>query len=54
MASLKDLRSRIGSVTNTRKITRAMKLVAAARFRRAQEATVRMRPYAYRIGDMCA
>jgi F-type H+-transporting ATPase subunit gamma len=54
MASLKDLRRRIGSVTNTRKITRAMKLVAAARLRRAQEATVRMRPYAYRIGDMCA
>lgn len=54
MASLKDLRRRIGSVKNTRKITRAMKLVAAARLRRAQEAIVRMRPYAYRIGDMCA
>ncbi len=54
MASLKDLRRRIGSVKNTRKITRAMKLVAAARLRRAQEAIVRMRPYAHRVGDMCA
>lgn len=54
MASLKDLRRRIGSVKNTRKITRAMKLVAAARLRRAQEAIVRLRPYAYRIGDVCA
>lgn len=54
MASLKDLRRRIGSVKSTRKITRAMKLVAAARLRRAQEAIMRMRPYAYRIGDMVA
>ncbi len=54
MASLKDLRRRIGSVKSTRKITRAMKLVAAARLRRAQEATLRMRPYAYRLGDMVA
>jgi F-type H+-transporting ATPase subunit gamma len=54
MASLKDLRRRIGSVKSTRKITRAMKLVAAARLRRAQESIVRMRPYAWRIGDMCA
>lgn len=54
MASLKDLRRRIGSVKSTRKITRAMKLVAAARLRRAQEAIVRMRPYAYRMGDMVA
>jgi len=54
MASLKSLRTRIGSVTNTRKITRAMKMVAAAKLRRAQENIVRMRPYAYRIGDMIA
>ncbi|MCO4761418.1 MAG: ATP synthase F1 subunit gamma [Myxococcales bacterium] len=54
MPSLKSLRTRIGSVTNTRKITRAMKLVAAAKLRRAQENIVQMRPYAYRIGDMIA
>ena len=54
MPSLKSLRTRIGSVTNTRKITRAMKMVAAAKLRRAQENIVQMRPYAYRVGDMIA
>jgi len=43
--SLKAIRKRIGSVKNTQKITRAMKLVAAARLRRAQEAIVAARPY---------
>jgi F-type H+-transporting ATPase subunit gamma len=43
---LKTIRKRIASVKNTQKITRAMKLVAAARLRRAQENIVRMRPYA--------
>ena len=43
---LKIIRKRIQSVKNTQKITRAMKLVAAARLRRAQENIVRMRPYA--------
>ena len=52
MPSLKSLRRRIGSVKNTRQITRAMKLVAAAKLRRAQENIVKMRPYAYRMGDM--
>jgi F-type H+-transporting ATPase subunit gamma len=46
MANLKAIRTRIASVKNTRKITRAMKLVAAARLRKAQEAITRMRPYA--------
>jgi F-type H+-transporting ATPase subunit gamma len=46
MANLKAIRRRISSVKNTRKITRAMKLVAAARLRRAQENITRMRPYA--------
>src|SRR5688500_2698241 len=46
MPSLKTIRKRIGSVKNTRKITRAMKLVAAAKLRRAQEAIVAARPYA--------
>jgi len=44
--NLKAIRRRIGSVKNTQKITRAMKLVAAARLRRAQENITRMRPYA--------
>jgi F-type H+-transporting ATPase subunit gamma len=43
--SLKSIRKRISSVKNTRKITRAMKLVAAARLRRAQDAIVAARPY---------
>jgi F-type H+-transporting ATPase subunit gamma len=46
MPSLKAIRKRIGSVKNTRKITRAMKLVAAAKLRRAQDAIVAARPYA--------
>ena len=49
MADLKDIRKRIVSVQNTRQITRAMKMVAAAKLRRAQEAIVNARPYAYRI-----
>jgi F-type H+-transporting ATPase subunit gamma len=44
--NIKAIRSRIASVKNTQKITRAMKLVAAARLRRAQENITRMRPYA--------
>ncbi|MDD9936164.1 MAG: ATP synthase F1 subunit gamma [Myxococcales bacterium] len=44
--NLKEIRTRIASVKNTQKITRAMKLVAAARLRKAQEAITRMRPYA--------
>jgi F-type H+-transporting ATPase subunit gamma len=44
--NIKAIRSRIVSVKNTQKITRAMKLVAAARLRRAQENITRMRPYA--------
>ena len=46
MPSLKAIRKRIGSVKNTRKITRAMKLVAAAKLRRAQENIIAARPYA--------
>ncbi|HEY7610163.1 MAG TPA: F0F1 ATP synthase subunit gamma [Alphaproteobacteria bacterium] len=52
MASLKDLRNRIGSVRNTRKITSAMKMVAGAKLRRAQEAAEAARPYADRMGRM--
>lgn len=46
MPSLKDIRRRIGSVKNTQKITRAMKLVSAAKLRRAQDAMLMLRPYA--------
>lgn len=49
MASLKDLRNRIGSVKNTRKITKAMQMVAASKLRRAQEAAEAARPYAERM-----
>ena len=50
MASLRDIRRRINSVKNTRKITRAMKLVAAAKMRKAQEAAVSAKPYQETIG----
>ena len=46
MASLIDIKRRIQSVKNTQKITRAMKMVAASKLRRAQEAIVQARPYA--------
>ena len=46
MPSLRDIRNRIGSVKNTRQITKAMKMVAAAKLRCAQDAVVRTRPYA--------
>ncbi|HEU0223741.1 MAG TPA: F0F1 ATP synthase subunit gamma [Paracoccaceae bacterium] len=49
MPSLKDLKVRIESVRNTRKITSAMKMVAAAKLRRAQEAAEAARPYANRM-----
>jgi F-type H+-transporting ATPase subunit gamma len=49
MASAKDLRRRIGSVKNTQQTTKAMKMVSAAKLRRAQEAIQNQRPYAKRI-----
>src|SRR5262245_44942317 len=49
MASQKDIRKRIQSVKSTRQITRAMKMVAAAKLRRAQDAIINSRAYAYRI-----
>jgi F-type H+-transporting ATPase subunit gamma len=49
VADLKSLRKRIGSVKNTQKITRAMKMVAAARLNRAQQRITSMRPYAVRV-----
>jgi len=54
MASLKSLRNRIASVKATRKITKAQQMVAAARFRRAQEAAIAARPYAEKMGHVIA
>jgi F-type H+-transporting ATPase subunit gamma len=54
MPSLKDLRGRINSVKSTRKITSAMKMVAAAKLRRAQQAAEAARPYAQRMEAMLA
>ena len=54
MASLKDMRNRIASVKATRKITKAMQLVAAAKLRRAQEAATAARPYAVRMDRVLA
>ena len=54
MPSLKEIRNRIRSVKNTQKITRAMKLVAAAKLRRAQDAVVASRPYARKMREMLA
>jgi F-type H+-transporting ATPase subunit gamma len=52
MPSLKDLRKRIGSVRSTQQITNAMKMIAAARLRRAQEAAEQARPYAAKLTEM--
>jgi F-type H+-transporting ATPase subunit gamma len=54
MASLKDMRTRIASVKATRKITKAMQMVAAAKLRRAQEAATAARPYAERMDRVLA
>lgn len=52
MASLRDIRKRISSVKNTQQVTRAMKMVAAAKLRRAQERIFETRPYAYKIAEI--
>ena len=52
MAAVQDIKRRIRSVRNTRKITRAMELVAAAKLRRAQARIEAMRPYAERMGEL--
>lgn len=54
MANLKELKNRIGSVTSTQKITKAMKMVAAAKLRHAEEAANAARPYAERMDSMMA
>src|ERR1700756_3431910 len=52
MANVLDLRRRIRSVKNTRQITKAMKMVSAARLRRAQERAMQARPYAQMITNV--
>lgn len=52
MASLKELKNRIGSVKNTQKITKAMQMVAAAKLRKAQEAAEASRPYSDRLNSI--
>ncbi len=52
MANLRDIRNRIGSVNNTQQITKAMKMVAAAKLRKAQDRMVQTRPYAAKIQDV--
>ncbi|MDH5488988.1 MAG: F0F1 ATP synthase subunit gamma, partial [Rhodospirillaceae bacterium] len=52
MANLKDLKNRIESVKSTRKITSAMKMVAAAKLRRAQDAAENARGYSERMARM--
>jgi len=52
MATLRDIQRRIKSVQSTQKITKAMKLVAAAKFRRAQERILEARPYAKKMNEL--
>ena len=54
MASTQDLKRRVRSITNTRKVTKAMELVASARLRRSQQRTEAMRPYADRMLELMA
>ena len=54
MASLRDIRSRISSVQSTQQVTRAMKMVAAAKLRKSQERIFATRPYAYQISEIIA
>jgi F-type H+-transporting ATPase subunit gamma len=49
MANLKEIRTRISSVSSTRQITSAMKMVSAAKLRKAQDAIIQMRPYAWKL-----
>jgi F-type H+-transporting ATPase subunit gamma len=52
MANLKDIRNRIKSVTSIQQVTKAMKMVAAAKMRRAQENMEQARPYTHRLSEM--
>ncbi len=50
--ALKEVRNRIQSVKSTQQITKAMKMVSAAKLRRAQDAIIQMRPYAQKLQEM--
>jgi F-type H+-transporting ATPase subunit gamma len=52
MANLKDIRTRIASVKSTQQVTNAMKMVSAAKLRKAQDAIVQIRPYAYKLNEI--
>ena len=52
MASLKDIRTRITSVSKTKQITSAMKMVAAAKLKRAQDAIMQLRPYSNKLEEL--
>jgi F-type H+-transporting ATPase subunit gamma len=52
MANLKEIRTRIASVTTTRQITSAMKMVSAAKLKRAQDAVLQLRPYVLRLSEI--
>src|SRR5690625_4378129 len=52
MANLRDIRTRITSIRNTEQITRAMKMVAAAKLRKAQQRMLATRPYAGKMGEL--
>lgn len=54
MANLKEVRNRISSVTSTQQITKAMKMVSAAKLKRATNAIVQLRPYATKLRDILA
>src|SRR3972149_2871364 len=54
MATLRDIRRRINSVKSTQQITKAMKMVAAAKLRRAQQRIVEARPYAFKLREVIA
>ena len=54
MANLKEVRNRIDSVKSTQQITKAMKMVAAAKLRKAQDAIIQMRPYAQKLNEVLA
>lgn len=54
MANLKEVKERIGSVTSTQQITKAMKMVAAAKLRRAQDRIIQLRPYSEKLAALLA
>ena len=52
MANLKDIRTRIASVKSTQQVTSAMKMVSAAKLRKAQDAIIQIRPYANKLNEI--